>query len=470
MVEGGGHTNKRTKKLICIIFTILIYCAILIISIDYPIKGEFYSSITNPTSEPKIIVAFRNDDLSALSDITKEKELMQIFWDKYHVPQTFAIIPKVSADKSNPDNRIFYPLNESKDVVDALKNWEKEGAIEFCQHGYTHQKGMSSSGEFGGLSYSKQFEKINNGKQLLDSVLDTDIDIFAPPWNQGDTNTLWACKNAGIDIYSGYLFSEEIEGLKVVNSNAYLDKRRAFPSFEEVFYEAKETTDTTLLIVWYHSYDWETESDYKYLDMLLQNITSNPIVEITTIGEIANKYPQLLNSYTIAELNLYSVELAEYRTKYYKGIFEKPVELFGEEAEANTMKLKAYQSFWRGDYNKTNDYCRDIFKIHNLYVIGSRLLIIPIALLTSFLLINIDSFFSLKLRRYNNIKKKIYMDFMAEIIFIGFIFLVLLFLNFIDFYSDFREMQISVFVTLYAISVASFSLLFHFIKQEERDN
>lgn len=59
--------NKRIKKLICIIFTILIYCTILMNSINIPNRGyEFYGSITNPTSEPKIIVAFRNDDLSAL--------------------------------------------------------------------------------------------------------------------------------------------------------------------------------------------------------------------------------------------------------------------------------------------------------------------------------------------------------------------------------------------------------------------
>ncbi len=128
----------------------------------------------------KIIVSFRNDDLSVYSNPSLEDSVLTLFKSR-GIRQTFAFIP-------NPAGYIGgayeQPPRNSK-IVDLLRQWEREGSIEFALHGFTHLKNKVGAGEFDGLPAEDQNRMIREGKAILDSTLGTNVRMFAPPVEPG---------------------------------------------------------------------------------------------------------------------------------------------------------------------------------------------------------------------------------------------------------------------------------------------
>jgi predicted deacetylase len=215
-------------------------------------------------NENKIIVSFRNDDLSVISDAKIEEKILNIFW-KYKIKQTFAFIP-VRDEKENLNN------DEKNKIIKLLKRWNEENKIEIALHGYDHKKNIFSLGEFKGLSYERQLDKILKGKSIVAQTINADTNIFVPPWNQADEITIRACKTAGIEIFSGYLGEKESNGVTYVNSNnvlfkprkRYYSKKYDIPVFEDVLRQAEKGMGTVFLVAIYHSRtDFRHESDFR---------------------------------------------------------------------------------------------------------------------------------------------------------------------------------------------------------------
>jgi hypothetical protein len=151
------------------------------------------------------------------------------------------------------------------------------------------------------------------------------VNIFAPPWNQADNNTVKACLNSGIHIFSGYLGELPVYGMTFVNTNAvlfpksnYIGEGKGLPAFEDVLAHAKKGNGTTFIIAFYHSrYDFKRPEKFSYLTKLLTNISNDPLVEISSIGEIAEKYKDLLPAYNQAGLNIIQAALSKHRSKPY---------------------------------------------------------------------------------------------------------------------------------------------------------
>ena len=55
----------------------------------------------------KIYILFRNDDLCALSDPSKEREILRIF-EKHNIPQVISVIPNVTEDPHDAYSNRFH--------------------------------------------------------------------------------------------------------------------------------------------------------------------------------------------------------------------------------------------------------------------------------------------------------------------------------------------------------------------------
>lgn len=123
-----------------------------------------------------IKIAFRFDDPSLTSDHSLEKRVIDIC-KRYAVKINFAVIPYKNI------NGELQGLTAQK--AEHLINGEKNNWIEISQHGYAHinhnKNGIPS--EFSEGSHEKQYDKINQGKLILDQLFLNQRRGFVPPWN-----------------------------------------------------------------------------------------------------------------------------------------------------------------------------------------------------------------------------------------------------------------------------------------------
>lgn len=376
------NSNTSLKKTICfLIFISICYVSFIYTKIINPERSQFTynESIFDKQGGKKIIIAFRNDDLSINSNAIHEATVLNIFW-QYGVKQTFAYIPKRS--KINDSKTNF--LEEEPPILDALENWSKQGKIEFALHGYAHKRSEGSSGEFEGLPYDTQLEKILDGKEILDKTFNNNVNIFAPPWNQADSNTVKACLNSGIHIFSGYLGELAVEGMTFVNTNAILFPKanpmregKGLPTVEDMLTRAKNCRGTTFIIAFYHSsHDFKKNKDYSYLIRLLKNITNDPLIEISSIGEIAEKYKDQLPAYNQAGLNLKQAAMSQHRAKPYLLIYRKFQNIIGNDFGIDLFYNDAFHAYWSGNYKRASMLAHEIIKSCDRYIIWGRILAI----------------------------------------------------------------------------------------------
>lgn len=348
------------------------------------IRTEVSAGIFNYKSEKKIVLAFRNDDLSFGSDIEHEKKVLDIFWG-YGIKQTFAFIPKRTNYQA-----VQITSNENL-VIETLKKWEHEGKIDLALHGYLHQKSPGTIGEFAGLDPDEQYRRIKDGKSIIDRTFQTSVVIFSPPWNQADSNTLQACKNAKISIFSGALGIDPIEDLTFVNSNATLFddfqynivlSLRKIPRLETILEFAKNTNGTVFIIVFYHSRtDFGQIENFHYLDSFLKKVTQNPTIEISTIKQIATNYHRLLPAYNAAGLQIKKIHHALNVAKPYVLIGNMVQNLFNQTLEVEKLYNLAIDNYWTGNYKKSETSASNVIKKCNSYITYGRLTFMALTIL-----------------------------------------------------------------------------------------
>lgn len=77
--------------------------------------------------------------------------------------------------------------------------------VSISQHGYSHlNHGHTHDHEFGpSRSYSEQLNDVRQGQRLLEDALGEGLfPAFTPPFNAYDANTLRACRDAGVLVFS----------------------------------------------------------------------------------------------------------------------------------------------------------------------------------------------------------------------------------------------------------------------------
>jgi hypothetical protein len=130
--------------------------------------------------------AIRDDDVSFF---TKPEDLEKVYdkiWEK--CPISFAVIPFIKGMVSPmiPEKfwyeKKYFPIGDNSDLVSYLKEKVKEKKISIMLHGYSHED-RTSGYEFENNNFEDLYEKIKKGKEYLENLFETEINVFVPPHN-----------------------------------------------------------------------------------------------------------------------------------------------------------------------------------------------------------------------------------------------------------------------------------------------
>ncbi len=263
------------------------------------------------SDEKQIIVVFRYDDYSIGSNSEAELKIIETF-GKYDFPYTFAVIPYrgnyMIGESNNNDPPKIAPLNQEK--ADILLAALETGLLEVAQHGFNHQR--IKNGEFSGLDFNVQLERIAKGKQLLENVLNTKVETFVPPWNAYDDNTVKALEDLGFKTLS----ANRGGTAKLSNSLKFLPFTCELHEFREAITDARKATETRpVIVVMFHQYDFIEDNKlkgtitYQGFDDLVGWLSSQKDIKALTLGETAKLGDISLTRYLSSKSNYYLFSL-----------------------------------------------------------------------------------------------------------------------------------------------------------------
>ncbi|MGE4092142.1 MAG: DUF2334 domain-containing protein [Candidatus Binatia bacterium] len=252
----------------------------------------------------KILVVFRNDDLSACSDVAHERAVAALF-DRYGVPQTIGVIPRCTiGSHRDPGEKQTLPLAENPDIVTFLREYMERSGSEIALHGYSHQTNRFSHParreffEFRRLSLVEQTEKIRCGTALVKDALGVRPETFIPPWDRLDYNTLIACRENKYRIVSAGPFTLTFDGMMSVGADCSLT------SFPELWARARQARQSVFLRVLYHSATTRQPEEIAALEHALQLATCTEDCEVLTLREVVRRYPEELRQANEAARNI----------------------------------------------------------------------------------------------------------------------------------------------------------------------
>ena len=241
-----------------------------------------------PKKKRVINIIFRYDDFSAVSRTDFELSILEIC-RKNHIKFTFAVIPSiVEGDIHEPGTRKLIPLSEEK--AEILKNGVDQGLIDIALHGYSHQTNNSAHfSEFAGLDYHLQLQKIIDGKNILENITNSQIKIFAPPWNSYDTNTLSALEKSGFSVLTAGRDGTMLKNtkLKIVPSTCSL--RRLRSAVQDA--RTKTSINQPIIVVLFHEFeiiDIDKERgiiSFQEFSDLISWLSSQADIRILSIGQ-----------------------------------------------------------------------------------------------------------------------------------------------------------------------------------------
>jgi peptidoglycan/xylan/chitin deacetylase (PgdA/CDA1 family) len=247
-------------------------------------------------SDARIIVVFRNDDVSALSDLHLERKVARIFM-RYHAPQTIGVIPFCALNGThNPHGQGGRALETNRPIVDLLNEMVLASAAEIAMHGYCHRTNMKSNPkrreyfEFRDIPFQKMVEQLTVGLLMISRTLGHKPTTFIPPWNRLDENAVRACAVCGFRVVSAGAHTPPYDGLVSFGTNCSLF------DFFSVIEKARSSLNLTFLHVLYHSGNLKTAGEIDALERALAQVRAEPRCEVMTIRQVAETYAEQLKA------------------------------------------------------------------------------------------------------------------------------------------------------------------------------
>jgi hypothetical protein len=233
----------------------------------------YFVLFSNSLQAQIIQLVFRYDDFTLKND-SLDEGVVRIF-QKCHIPLVLGVIPCDSKGKMILEDKYsFLPI---------LKKYIQNQSIEIAQHGLTHQK--FANGEFGKVDKSEQYRRMLMGKDLLDSILQTKVVTFIPPWNAYDNNTLDVMDKTGLKVLSSAL---------CVGQSWSNDHISYFPETIEDFSSLKIVLEHNkgrkgVIVLMFHHYTFNKKYSLDQLNGLLQTINKLSYVKCVTFSQLYNK-------------------------------------------------------------------------------------------------------------------------------------------------------------------------------------
>ncbi|MBI5863417.1 MAG: DUF2334 domain-containing protein [Planctomycetes bacterium] len=241
----------------------------------------------------RVIVIFRNDDPSAMSDVEHERRIARIF-SRYGVPQVLGVIPNCCEEGFREIRGVRNrPLESNQAMCAFLRDYAAESGSEIALHGFTHRTHRLSNPsrrefyEFRGVSLEEQTGWVQTGFAMIESTLRVRPTTFIPPWNRLDANTLIACERSGISIVSAGEWTHTRPGLLSLGVNC---DPADFPRRLRV---ANESSNTVLIRVLFHSLTTRKVEELAQLETAVRLAATSPECEVLTLQQIGQRHSDL---------------------------------------------------------------------------------------------------------------------------------------------------------------------------------
>lgn len=215
-------------------------------------------------SQKEITIIFRYDDVSSLTPVWLEKEIIKVF-SAHGICLTMGVIPYVTqGGYHDPEWQEEVKLTSEK--IEILKKAAFENKIEVALHGYNHRTRCESQetglhSEFKGMVYEEQGRKIRKGKALLETELESKVETFIPPWNSYDSNTLRALIAEGIRNISANRYGPLLEWGEEM-ALQYIPVTIELHDIRKAVSKARKLLSTgATIVVLLHPYDFKESGD-----------------------------------------------------------------------------------------------------------------------------------------------------------------------------------------------------------------
>lgn len=152
----------------------------------------------------KIFVCLRMDDYASTTPLAVVRELATIL-QKHQAVCVFSVIPFLRVAGDDEETPIT-PL--AQPAVDLLRELMNGGLVVPALHGFVHERHANGKEEFGHGDVEDQRRRIARGKASLESLLNTRIEGFVPPWNVVTAETEVALRDLGFTYVSTALSLE----------------------------------------------------------------------------------------------------------------------------------------------------------------------------------------------------------------------------------------------------------------------
>lgn len=317
---------------------------------------------TSAKSEtPRIAVVFRNDDLSALSDLRHEEQIFQLF-ERFGVPQTLGVIPMVSvSDLHCPIGAEEEPLTREHPVAAFLRGYMSRSGSEIALHGYTHRTGRRSIParreyfEFRKLSVQDQESLLRKGIVILEHALGVRPTTFIPPWNRLDDTTVAACLRVGFKAISAGPFVPTPDGLVSFGANIDL------AGFPQALASARRSGAGRLFLnVLFHSRFLRTGQERDLLARNLEMLRLDPECEALTVAQVAARMPDELELLNQAARNAVPLHQVSGSVRAKAWLYVRGIPAVGNHSGLNRLQQIAQALFRRGDYASCVGFAKPI--------------------------------------------------------------------------------------------------------------
>lgn len=147
-------------------------------------------------------IAIRMDDITPHMDWSKFERFKELL-DQYQIKPLIGVVPDNRDDNLEFEEEKTGNFSEHGNFWQYVKQLQEEGwviAMHGYQHVYTEKKGglfpLNHFSEFAGISYEKQYQMLEKGKEIL-RTHGIQTDFFMAPAHSYDRNTLKALKMLG---------------------------------------------------------------------------------------------------------------------------------------------------------------------------------------------------------------------------------------------------------------------------------
>lgn len=307
------------------------------------------SAAVSPPATSRIIVIFRNDDPSALSDVEHERRVAAIF-ERHRVPQVLAVIPSCCAEGFREIHGTRnVPLADNPAMVEFLRDYAARSGSEIALHGLTHRTNRLSIParreffEFRGVGVEQQSAWIRQGTEMIEHTLGVRPISFVPPWNRLDADTLEACARNGYRVVSAGDYTMMHPELLSIGTDC------SMTDFPRRIAVARDAQQPVLIRVLYHSRTTRSESELRELEEAVRLAAEVSGCEVVTLRQAAERHAKLAQLANAAARAI--VDPTElWGTPSAKAVFHQRLLLRPLNGVRNRTRRSARDMIEKGDY------------------------------------------------------------------------------------------------------------------------